>query len=106
MSAPNSQALLSARKRGLWMVLGSIVVIVSAVVALKSIGFSKAEITALMNSTHPLPLCASVLSMMMAFVCMGQRWYSLFPPHIKAPASELTALICSGLLQLRSSGTS
>ena len=98
MSAPNSQALLSARKRGLWMVLGSIAVIVSAVVALKSIGFSKAEITALMNSTHPLPLCASVLSMMMAFVCMGQRWYSLFPAHIKAPASELTALICSGLL--------
>ena len=85
---------------------GSIVVIVSAVVALKSIGFSKAEITALMNSTHPLPLCASVLSMMMAFVCMGQRWYSLFPPHIKAPASELTANDLLGTVaKLRSSGT-
>jgi hypothetical protein len=98
MNELNSEDIQSARRKGIWFVLLSIIIIFSLVIAMRNLDIGKNNIDNLLHRVSLLPLFLSLICMSLAFFFMGIRWSALLPVEKPPPKIELTALICAGLL--------
>ena len=95
---PQSVDFEHARGTGFWMIGLTGVVLLSLVIALRSIPDTQKSVIDILNRISITWIILSTLSMSFAFVCMAARWRSMMPSPHHPPLGELTGLICAGLL--------
>ena len=98
MTSLSKETIQSARKKGFWIVLLSILVICCAIFALGQLQILSIDINAIVKQMSWGPFLLSWIAMSCAFFFMGIRWSALLSCVPSPPKLELTALICAGLL--------
>ena len=96
MTQIDPERLDRARRKGIWISVLGILLVVGAGTALQRSGVG--NFREIWEKADGGLLLASWLLVSLAFLFMALRWRSLMPRGHTPPAGELSALICAGLL--------
>ena len=93
--APDTRKALRA---GLVSGVIGLAIIVLVTVSVGRAHINTESVSEIIERAKWLPLVASMVIMSAAFLFLGKRWASLFPPPHNPPGRGLAAILCAGLL--------